>query len=64
MKMKEFGPGGGRVPGAPLGSANGYVNTLKVYIFLLSELDLDLDLYHGFLVYHTVFRCRKTGKNF
>ena len=25
MKMKEFGPpGGARVPGAPLGSANGY----------------------------------------
>ena len=25
MKMKEFGPpGGARVPGAPLGSTNGY----------------------------------------
>ena len=23
MKMKEFGPPGGRIPGAPLGSANG-----------------------------------------
>ena len=23
MKMKKFGPRGGRVPGAPLGSANG-----------------------------------------
>ena len=24
MKMKEFGPPGGHVPGAPLGSANGF----------------------------------------
>ena len=26
MKMKEFGPGGGRVPGASLGSANAITN--------------------------------------
>ena len=33
MKMKEFGPpGGARVPGAPLGSANGYCETnFRVY---------------------------------
>ena len=27
MKMKEFGPGGARFPGAPLGSANGHIIT-------------------------------------
>ena len=30
FKMKEFGPRGGRVPGAPLRSANAYINLLKL----------------------------------
>ena len=30
MKMKEFGPLGGRVPGAPLGSANGKSSTERI----------------------------------
>ena len=33
MKMKEFGPPEGRVPGAPLGSANGMFIETKFYIF-------------------------------
>ena len=54
MKMEEFGPGGGRVPGALLGSANGlwtrahFLETKKqidhTYLHTLPKLSLQLNM--------------------